>query len=139
MVLTPIDGRMTTLRTVRVHAINLILCLRFSQVRVMNSGLILKLRVDCEGHGLNPFRLLKVTADPDPFQLPCATNHTVHYFNHGTPYDEAGGPVEVAIADDFGSPNSAGGTTITAPRAMSGGASVEGWTITHGCPCVKMA
>ena len=50
MVLAPIDRGMSTLRTVIIHTINLILCLRFRQVRVMNAGLILKLRIHCERH-----------------------------------------------------------------------------------------
>ena len=36
--------------------------------------------------------------------------------------------------------DSNGSPSATTPATLSsGGASVEGWTITHGCPCVKIA
>jgi len=43
MILTPVCGRITTICTVSIHAIDFILCLFFSQVRVMNPHLMVVL------------------------------------------------------------------------------------------------
>jgi len=47
---TPVNCRESTFGAMVIHTINLTLGLRFGEVRVMHPNLILKLRVNCEGH-----------------------------------------------------------------------------------------
>ena len=50
MILTPIDCGLTYTLQVRIEALNLILCLIFGQMGIMNPDRIRDLREECKGH-----------------------------------------------------------------------------------------